>query len=61
MATWAADTVGADWGAEAVESAQSYLEYSSFSRDGLYQQLTSEYGEGFTPDEANYALSAVGY
>ncbi|HKP08541.1 MAG TPA: Ltp family lipoprotein [Microbacterium sp.] len=50
-----------DWNAEAVESAKSYLDYSNFSRDGLFEQLTSEYGEGFTPDQANHALAAVGY
>ena len=50
-----------DWNAEAAESAKSYLDYSSFSRDGLFEQLTSEYGEGFTADQANYALSQVGY
>lgn len=61
VATWAADTVGADWNAEAVEQAKSYLEYSSFSRQGLFDQLTSPYGSQFTADEANYALAAVGY
>lgn len=50
-----------DWNAEAVESARSYLDFSSFSRQGLYEQLTSEYGEQFTPDQANHALAAVGY
>ncbi|MFI8593271.1 Ltp family lipoprotein [Microbacterium sp. NPDC078428] len=50
-----------DWNAEAVESAESYLEFTSFSRQGLFDQLTSEYGEGFTPDQANHALAAVGY
>jgi hypothetical protein len=50
-----------DWNAEAVESAESYLDFSSFSRQGLYEQLTSEYGEGFTPDQAEHALAAVGY
>lgn len=49
-----------DWNAEAVGSAKAYLDYSSFSRNGLYDQLTSEYGEQFTPDQANYALAAVG-
>jgi len=49
-----------DWNQEAVESAKSYLEFQGFSRDGLYDQLTSEYGEQFTPDQANFALSAVG-
>jgi hypothetical protein len=50
-----------DWNAEAVESAESYLDFSSFSRQGLYEQLTSEYGEGFTPAQAEHALAAVGY
>jgi hypothetical protein len=50
-----------DWNAEAADSAKSYLSSGSFSRDGLYQQLTSEYGEGFTPDQANAGLAAVGY
>ncbi|CDK00525.1 hypothetical protein MIC448_260023 [Microbacterium sp. C448] len=50
-----------DWNAEAAEAAQSYLDAMSFSRDGLYDQLTSSYGAGFTPDQANAGLAAVGY
>ena len=42
----------------AVEEAESYLEYSSFSRSGLIDQL--EY-EGFSTSDANYAARAVGY
>lgn len=61
VATWAADTIGADWNAEAVEAAQSYLDTMSFSRQGLYDQLTSAYGSQFTPEQANHALAAVGY
>ncbi|MCS5733785.1 Ltp family lipoprotein [Herbiconiux daphne] len=49
-----------DWNQEAAESAKSYLDLQGFSRDGLYEQLTSEYGEGFTPDQANFGLAAVG-
>ncbi|WP_342350264.1 Ltp family lipoprotein [Clostridium neonatale] len=26
------------------------------SKDAIYDQLTSEYGEKFTPDEAQYAI-----
>ena len=44
---------------EAVEAAQSYLDAMSFSRDELKQQLTSEYGSGFTEEEAEYALDQV--
>jgi len=50
-----------DWYAEAVQAAQSYLDSMSFSRDELYRQLTSEYGSGFTAEQAEYALSQVGY
>ncbi|MBN8883007.1 MAG: Ltp family lipoprotein [Salana multivorans] len=51
---------GVDWNAEAAESAASYLELTGFSRQGLIQQLTSEYGEGFTLEQAEYAADAVG-
>ena len=50
-----------DWNAEAAEAAQSYLDAMSFSRDGLFEQLTSSYGSGFTADQANAGLAAVGY
>lgn len=45
----------------AIDSALSYLDFSAFSRQGLYDQLTSEYGEEFTPAQAEHALAAVGY
>lgn len=55
------ESIGAvDWNAEAAESAKSYLDFKGFSRDGLYDQLTSEYGESFTPEQANFGLDAVG-
>ncbi|MDN4473803.1 Ltp family lipoprotein [Demequina zhanjiangensis] len=50
-----------DWNAEAVESAESYLAYSSFSRAELIRQLTSKYGEEFTQAQAEYAVAQVGY
>ena len=57
-ATFAVDSVGADWGAECAESAKDYLSFSSFSRQGLYDQL--EY-EGFLPAEIEHGLASVGY
>ena len=42
----------------AAEKAKQYLEYTSFSRSGLVEQL--EY-EGFTSSQAEYGASAVGY
>lgn len=49
-----------DWKEQAVISAKSYLEFSSFSRNGLIDQLTSEYGDQFTREEAEYAADQVG-
>jgi len=37
------------------------LDFSSFSRESLFDQLVSEYGSQFTPAEAEFALAAVGY
>ena len=38
----------ADWNAQAVMSAKSYMEMGGFSRSKLIDQLTSPYGEQFT-------------
>jgi hypothetical protein len=43
----------------ALQSAESYLEMSGFSRQGLYEQLSSSAGEGFTPSQAQYAVDHV--
>ncbi|MCH4013898.1 MAG: Ltp family lipoprotein [Solobacterium sp.] len=59
-ATYAADHSGGDWNAEAVEAAQSYLKYDSFSRNSLIEQLTSEYGDRFTQAQTEYAADMVG-
>lgn len=50
-----------NWKKEAVEAAESYLDLTSFSRAGLYDQLTSKYGGQFTKKQAEYALEQVGY
>ena len=59
-ATWAADNSGADWNAEAAEAAESYLELTPFSRAGLIDQLTSEYGDKFTREQAEYGVTQAG-
>jgi hypothetical protein len=41
------------------ESAESYLESGSFSRRGLIEQLSSEYGEGYSKADAIYAVDAL--
>ncbi len=52
------DQVGADWSEQAAKSAASYLEISSFSRDGLIDQLVFE---GYTQEEAEYGVAQAGY
>ena len=46
----------ADWKAEALDAAKAYQKYTPMSDSELYDQLTSEYGSGFTPEEAQYAI-----
>lgn len=43
----------------ALRSAESYLRFSHFSYQGLYKQLTSEYGEGYSAEAAQYAVDNV--
>jgi hypothetical protein len=43
----------------ALRSAESYLAMSGFSKEGLYEQLSSSAGEGFTQAEAQYAVDHV--
>ncbi|WP_258065344.1 Ltp family lipoprotein, partial [Rathayibacter sp. AY2B3] len=45
--------------ASALIKAQSYSEMLHMSKAGLYGQLTSEYGEQFSPEAAQYAVDTV--
>jgi hypothetical protein len=56
-ATYAVDVVGADWFEQAAKSAESYLKYSSFSRQGLIDQLLFE---GYTQEQAVYGVDQTG-
>lgn len=59
-ATYGVDAQGADWNAQAVLSAASYLsEGSGFSRNGLIEQLDSS-AEGFTKAQAIHGVDAQG-
>lgn len=40
----------------ALKKAESYSSTMHMSKSGIYKQLTSEYGEGFTAEEAQYAI-----
>lgn len=43
----------------ALKKAQSYSDTLYMSKQGIYEQLTSEYGEGFDKDSATYAINNV--
>lgn len=44
---------------QAIGSAQDYLRYSHFSKQGLIDQLSSRYGEGFPKPVAIYAVNHI--
>ncbi|MDO4498203.1 MAG: Ltp family lipoprotein [Coriobacteriaceae bacterium] len=50
------DHLEADWNKNALESAINYRDNLSMSTDAIYDQLVSEYGEKFTPEQAQYAV-----
>lgn len=43
----------------ALKTAQQYSDTMHMSKAGIYDQLTSEYGEGFPEDAAQYAVDNV--
>lgn len=43
----------------ALNKAQSYSDHQYMSKNRLYHQLTSSYGEGFSAEEAQYAINHV--
>ncbi|MET3451436.1 Ltp family lipoprotein [Curtobacterium sp. 1544] len=43
----------------ALTKAESYAEIMHMSKAGIYDQLTSEYGEQFSPEAAQYAIDTV--
>ncbi len=43
----------------ALQSAEDYLSMGGFSKQGLYEQLSSSAGEGFTAAQAQYAVDHV--
>ena len=55
-AQYAIDNMKADWNENALKTAETYSKTMSMSKDRIYSQLTSEYGEKFTAEEAQYAI-----
>lgn len=48
-----------DWVEQAKKAAKNYLDIMSFSKDGLIEQLESDYGDKYTHEEAVEAVEAV--
>jgi hypothetical protein len=44
---------------QAIGSAESYLDFTAFSRKGLIHQLSSDAGEGFSVADATYAVDHI--
>ncbi|MFX9003696.1 Ltp family lipoprotein [Acinetobacter baumannii] len=42
-----------------MRTAKSYLEYQAFSRKGLINQLSSDYGEGYSVNDATVAVDSL--
>lgn len=60
-AKWAVEHMSdIDWNKNALEKAKMYQKEMSMSRADIQQQLTSEYGEKFTQEEAAYAMQYLG-
>ena len=55
--TWAGSLTGPQ--KNAVRSAQQYLSFSGFSRGGLIQQLSSDYGDGYNVSDATVAVDSL--
>lgn len=47
------------WDDEAIECAEGYVTYLSVSRQAVYDYLCSDYGDGFTPEQAEEAIHYV--
>jgi hypothetical protein len=53
-----APAVPVEYGSALIK-AQSYSEMMNMSKAGVYDQLTSEYGEKFSPEAAQYAIDNI--
>jgi Host cell surface-exposed lipoprotein len=52
-AEFAVDAIDVNWNQQAARVAKGYLDYQSFSRSSLIDQLEFE---GFTPEQAEYGV-----
>ncbi|WBA17460.1 MULTISPECIES: Ltp family lipoprotein [Salinivibrio] len=56
-AAWAGNLTGAQ--KNAVRSAEQYLSIQGFSRSGLIRQLSSDYGDGYSREDATTAVDSL--
>jgi hypothetical protein len=56
-ATYAVDKISPDWNEQAAKAAKDYLGFTSFSHQGLVDELSFD---GFTPDQAEFGVSQTG-
>lgn len=48
-----------DWNEQALATGKRYYTEQNMSKDGVYEQLVSEYGDGYTPEQAQYAVDRL--
>ncbi|MBP3044441.1 Ltp family lipoprotein [Arthrobacter jiangjiafuii] len=56
-AQYVIDNLDVDYKQHALQNAQSYKDGWNKTNEEIYDQLVSEYGEQFTPEEADYAIA----
>lgn len=57
VSTWANSLTGPQ--KNAVRSAQQYISIQGFSRNGLIEQLSSDYGDGYNVSDATVAVDSM--
>ena len=57
VSTWANSLTGPQ--KNAVRSAQQYISVQGFSRNGLIEQLSSDYGDGYNISDATVAVDSM--
>ena len=57
VSTWANSLTGPQ--KNAVRSAQQYISVQGFSRNGLIEQLSSDYGDGYNVSDATVAVDSM--
>ena len=57
-AQYAIDNVDADWNANALGSAETYSDLMHMSKQGIFDQLTSQFDQ-YTDEQAQYAIDTI--